>query len=37
MAKTIAVIRGDGIGPEIMAATLKVLDATGCGLRYAEV
>ncbi|MGH8151193.1 MAG: isocitrate dehydrogenase [Rhodanobacteraceae bacterium] len=37
MAKTIAVIRGDGIGPEIMAATLKVLEATGCGLRYAEV
>ncbi len=34
MTKTIAVIRGDGIGPEIMAATLKVLDALDCGLEY---
>lgn len=34
MSRTIAVIRGDGIGPEIMAATLKVLDALGCGLEY---
>ena len=34
MSKTIAVIRGDGIGPEIMAATLKVLDALECGLEY---
>ncbi|WHZ17930.1 MAG: Isocitrate dehydrogenase [NAD] [Rhodanobacteraceae bacterium] len=37
MKKTIAVIRGDGIGPEIMAATLKVLDALDCGLDYAFV
>ena len=29
MTQTIAVIRGDGIGPEIMDATLHVLDATG--------
>jgi isocitrate dehydrogenase (NAD+) len=34
VGKTIAVIRGDGIGPEIMAATLKVLDALECGLEY---
>jgi len=34
VTKTIAVIRGDGIGPEIMAATLKVLDALECGLEY---
>ncbi|TAN05443.1 MAG: isocitrate dehydrogenase [Rhodanobacteraceae bacterium] len=34
MSKTIAVIRGDGIGPEIMAATLKVLDALDCGFDY---
>ena len=34
MKKTIAVIRGDGIGPEIMGATLKVLDALDCGLDY---
>jgi len=34
VSKTIAVIRGDGIGPEIMAATLRVLDALDCGLDY---
>ncbi|HET6546749.1 MAG TPA: isocitrate dehydrogenase [Rhodanobacteraceae bacterium] len=34
MSKTIAVIRGDGIGPEIMDATLRVLTACGCGLQY---
>ncbi len=34
MTTTIAVIRGDGIGPEIMDATLQVLDALGAGLRY---
>ena len=37
MSKTIAVIPGDGIGPEIMAATLEVLDALDCGLVYATV
>ncbi len=34
MTQTIAVIRGDGIGPEIMDATLEVLDAMGLGLGY---
>jgi isocitrate dehydrogenase (NAD+) len=34
MSKTIAVIAGDGIGPEIMNATLRVLDALECGLTY---
>jgi isocitrate dehydrogenase (NAD+) len=34
MSKKIAVIRGDGIGPEIMDATLRVLDALRCGLEY---
>ncbi|MEO7430898.1 MAG: isocitrate dehydrogenase [Dokdonella sp.] len=34
MSKTIAVIRGDGIGPEIMDATLRVLDALSVGLEY---
>ncbi|HEX7112845.1 MAG TPA: isocitrate dehydrogenase [Mizugakiibacter sp.] len=34
MSKHIAVIRGDGIGPEIMNATLRVLDALDCGLAY---
>ena len=34
MKPTIAVIRGDGIGPEIMDATLHVLDAMQLGLGY---
>ncbi len=34
MTQTIAVIRGDGIGPEIMDATLQVLDALKLGLQY---
>ncbi|MBL0028181.1 MAG: isocitrate dehydrogenase [Rhodanobacteraceae bacterium] len=34
MTHTIAVIRGDGIGPEIMDATLRVLDALQCGFKY---
>ncbi len=34
MKQTIAVIRGDGIGPEIMEATLHVLDAMALGLDY---
>jgi isocitrate dehydrogenase (NAD+) len=36
MTHTITVIRGDGIGPEIMDATLHVLDAMDVGLRYEE-
>ncbi|MFC3717185.1 isocitrate dehydrogenase [Luteimonas soli] len=36
MPHTITVIRGDGIGPEIMDATLHVLDAMGLGLVYEE-
>jgi isocitrate dehydrogenase (NAD+) len=31
---TICVIRGDGIGPEITDASLRVLDALQCGLKY---
>src|SRR4249919_3431413 len=34
MTQTITVIRGDGIGPEIMDATLHVLDAMQLGLKY---
>jgi isocitrate dehydrogenase (NAD+) len=34
MTQTITVIRGDGIGPEIMDATLYVLDAMDVGLQY---
>lgn len=36
MPHTITVIRGDGIGPEIMDATLHVLDAMGLDLAYEE-
>lgn len=36
MSHTITVIRGDGIGPEIMAATLHVLDKMNLGLQYEE-
>ncbi len=34
MSTTISVIPGDGIGPEIMKATLRVLDAMQAGLEY---
>ena len=34
MSQTISIIRGDGIGPEIMASSLRVLDALDCGLEY---
>ena len=34
MTQTIAVIRGDGIGPEIMDATLQVLDGLKLGLEF---
>lgn len=36
MTQTITIIRGDGIGPEIMDATLHVLDAMQLGLQYEE-
>ncbi|MBW3551015.1 MAG: isocitrate dehydrogenase [Proteobacteria bacterium] len=36
MTQTITVIRGDGIGPEIMDATLHVLDAMQLGLQYED-
>jgi len=34
MAATISVIPGDGIGPEIMTATLRVLDSLDAGFEY---
>jgi len=34
MSQTITVIRGDGIGPEVMDATLHVLNAMQLGLQY---
>ena len=30
----ITVAYGDGIGPEIMTATLEILEAAGAGLQY---
>ncbi len=37
MTDSIAVIRGDGIGPEIVASAIRVFDALGCGLEYEYV
>jgi len=37
MSQTISVISGDGIGPEIMKANIRVLDALDCGLEYEYV
>ena len=34
MARTITVISGDGIGPEVTAATLAVMDAAGADLEH---
>jgi len=36
MSRTITVIPGDGIGPEVTEATLSVLDAAGAALEYDE-
>ncbi len=36
MAPSIALLPGDGIGPEIMEASLEVLDRLGLGLTYEE-
>ncbi len=37
MTRAITVARGDGIGPEIMEATLFILKEAGCPLEYEEV
>ena len=34
MSEKITIIKGDGIGPEIMDATLRVLDHLNLGLTY---
>jgi isocitrate dehydrogenase (NAD+) len=36
MSQTITVIPGDGIGPEVTAATLRILKAAGAELEYEE-
>src|SRR5688572_17771199 len=33
----ITIARGDGIGPEIMDATLRILEAAGANLEYEEI
>lgn len=37
MTRTISVIRGDGIGPDIVDAAIRVLDVAGCGFQYEYV
>ncbi len=37
MSQVITVIKGDGIGPEIMQATLRALQALDCGLEFEHV
>lgn len=37
LSNSIAIAYGDGIGREIMEATLSILDAAGAGLQYEEV
>jgi isocitrate dehydrogenase len=37
MNHPITVAPGDGIGPEITAAVLRILDAAGCGLSYDRI
>jgi isocitrate dehydrogenase len=36
-SRRITVAQGDGIGPEITAAVLKILDAAECGLEYDHI
>lgn len=37
MDRTITVAEGDGIGPEITRAVLRILDAADCGLTYEHI
>jgi len=37
MSKTICLIPGDGIGPEVAAATRRIIDATGVGITWMEL
>jgi len=34
MAKTVTLIKGDGIGPEVINAAQKIIDATGVGIHW---
>ena len=36
-ARTVTLIRGDGVGPEVAEAVLSILDAVGAPLRFEEV
>lgn len=37
MKNRITIAKGDGIGPEIMDATLSILNAAGANLEYDEI
>lgn len=37
MAHTVTVIKGDGIGPEVVEATQKIINATGVSINWEEV
>jgi len=37
MKTRITIAKGDGIGPEIMDATLRILEAAGAQLEYDEI
>ena len=37
MSQKVSLIRGDGIGPEIVEATVRVLEALDVGLQWEEV
>ena len=37
MTHSVSVIPGDGTGPELIEAAVRVLDASGAGLRWREV
>ena len=36
MARTVTLIRGDGIGPEVVEATVRVLEAAGADIEFEE-
>lgn len=37
MARTVCLLRGDGIGPEVTEAARRVIDAAGAGLEWLEL
>ncbi|MCZ8341805.1 MAG: NADP-dependent isocitrate dehydrogenase [Leptospira sp.] len=35
--RVVSLIEGDGIGPEIIAQTIRILDAAGCGIHFERI